>query len=130
MPEPVDDPASTDPARLLTVSVERTGDAAIVVAAGEIDLATIPQLETAISTVFTNPPPLLVLDFADVRFCASNGLSLLVETHQEAGPGTTVRVVIDNPSVLRAITVTGLEQTLDIRSTRDDALRAPGTAPS
>ena len=60
---------------------------------GELDMATVKQLEQAIAE-FVRPGRTVVIDMAQLRFIDSSGIGLLVSAYQQTGE----RVVICNPS--------------------------------
>jgi anti-anti-sigma factor len=64
-----------------------------ILLSGEVDMATVKQLEETIAEVMRPGRP-VVIDMAALTYIDSSGLSLLVWTHQQSGE----RVVICNPS--------------------------------
>ncbi len=109
---------------LLRVTREPVADGVVVHVAGEVDLATAPQLVGELVEL-ENQAPLpawLVLDLTDVTFLASVGLSALVEHDKRCrDAGVELRVVAGNRIVARAITLTGLAETLRLFDTIDQA---------
>jgi anti-sigma B factor antagonist len=91
----------------LTVD-ERAGSAGVtLVLRGEIDIATAPALRTAVQRYAEAETDRVVLDFADVTFCDSQGLSALVTlANQFRG-----RLVLTNLGdfMVRLLAVTGLK---------------------
>lgn len=83
----------------------------VVVLRGELDFATAPIAETALSSILDGSPERLVFDLTDVSFLDSSGIAVLVRSTHQAGS-----VVVRNPStvVRRVIECTGLEETLHI----------------
>lgn len=62
-----------------TVQEERTGESATIVCAGELDIATAPNLEKAVDNVFGSVPPAkLSLDWSGLTFMDSTGIRLLL----------------------------------------------------
>lgn len=59
-------------------TVERDGDVATVMAAGEIDLASSPDLRTELQALLDDGVRRLVLDLSGVSFIDSSGLGVLV----------------------------------------------------
>lgn len=96
----------------LSIITRRLGaDAVRVYLAGEIDLATAPQLRFALSDVVaaTAPPAEINVDLAGVTFLDATGVGLLVrarEVARRAGVGLSVH----NPRgiVMRVLDVLGL----------------------
>lgn len=106
----------------LQVTRERRGDAEVVAVAGEIDMATVEQLRSAVRAAHEAGPRLLVVDLTGVGFLASTGLSALVEAHELRGK--SLRVVADNRAVLRALGLVALDRLLVVHPTLDEALSA------
>lgn len=59
-------------------SVERDGNVATILAAGEIDLASSPDLRSALQALLDDGVRRLVLDLSGVTFIDSSGLGVLV----------------------------------------------------
>jgi anti-anti-sigma factor len=96
----------------------------VVVASGEIDLATSPDLRTALRAPEAQAP-VVVLDLREVSFMDSSGLGVIVGQNKRAREeGFTFAVAISGASeVERILQISGLAATLDIRSTPDELLR-------
>ncbi|NUR07540.1 MAG: STAS domain-containing protein [Nocardioidaceae bacterium] len=95
----------------------------VVVASGEVDLATAPSLRQAISDHLAAGQTLLLLDMTDVTFIDSTGLGILVGAAKKArGLGGSMRLVCDNPRILRLLTITGLARALPVHPTRAEAV--------
>ncbi|MET8654000.1 MULTISPECIES: STAS domain-containing protein [Nocardia] len=108
----------------LLLEVERTsvGSTAVLTVSGEVDVASAPQLQSAIDEALREQPPVLVVDLSGVGFFGSAGLSvLLVAT--EAAPSGGLRVVASD-QVRRPIEVTGLDKLLAVFDTLDRAVEA------
>ena len=76
----------------LTVEEQRTATDAVLRLVGEIDMATAGDLRAAATKTIRNPPDRVVLDFAGVTFCDSQGLSTLISLNRDitAAGGTLV----------------------------------------
>jgi anti-sigma B factor antagonist len=100
----------------LTVSLQSEDGIAIVRAAGELDLATAPQLARAIAAVNGRPPRVLV-DLAAVEFCDSAGLRALLGAAREveARAGRLVVAVAPGGAVERLLEISGLREFLHVR---------------
>ena len=85
------------------------GGATIVAVAGEVDLATAPELRAALMAV----PGDLTVDMAEVSFMDSTGLSALI-TAQKHTVGSGHRFTVTNESdlVARTMELTGLYDVL------------------
>lgn len=64
-----------------------------ILLSGELDMATVKQLEETIAEVMRPGRP-VVIDMAELTYMDSSGLRLLARTYQQTGE----RVVISNPS--------------------------------
>jgi anti-sigma B factor antagonist len=101
---------------LATVAVERPADdIAVVRVDGEVDMVTAPALESQVVSLLEEKPRVLVIDLSAVRFFSSAGLAVLALAHREADEATELRVVANDPAVLRPMELTGLTEDLLIR---------------
>jgi anti-sigma B factor antagonist len=107
------------------VSVERSGTTAVVRLAGELDLATTPEL----ADVLHGLEPAcerIILDLTGLEFIDSTGLRLAVVEHdRSAVDGFEFVIAGAAGSVLRVLRLTGLDVTLplapDVASVLGDA---------
>jgi anti-anti-sigma factor len=114
--------AVTRPESPLTVTLEREGEIAVVRAAGELDLATAPQLVRAISKACDGrPPPRVLVDLEAIEFCDSAGLrALMGAAHEvEVRAGRLVVAVAPGGAVDRLLEIAGLREFLHVRSPAD-----------
>lgn len=117
---------------LLQVSYEAVDGAAVIHAAGEVDMATRERLDLQLQGAESQEttPALVVLDLTGVRFLASTGLSLLVDHHETcAEVGSRLIVVATGRTVLRPIQLTGLDSFLTIVPTVQVALASASSLP-
>ncbi|MEU5694589.1 STAS domain-containing protein [Actinosynnema sp. NPDC020468] len=111
-------------------STRRTPEGTPVVSVeGEIDAASATELTTAVAAAVDGAAAgFCVLDLSAVTFLNAAGLAALVSVagHGERH-GLPVRVVVDsNRRVIRPIEVTGLDRSLALFHTVEEALRAHG----
>jgi anti-sigma B factor antagonist len=109
----------------MRVKVETTidGRAGIVAADGEIDLASTPRLREALSDHLAAGRTHLLINLCEVTFMDSTGLGVLVGAGKKAtGLGGSLRIVCDNPRLLRLLAITGISRSLPVLSTVDEAL--------
>jgi anti-sigma B factor antagonist len=117
---------STQPSRQLQpvplrLTTHRGADGAVrLTVAGEIDLATVDPLADAMTSIIdaTPQPGRLVVDFADVTFLDSSGVSALVAAWRLASAREVdFRVTDCRPNVLRVLEITGMAKplTADVR---------------
>lgn len=108
----------------ITVSVEHRDETAVIVVGGEIDLNTAPTLEAVLTDVLADKPATLVVELSAVDFMGSVGLRILVSGQEQMGGAAHFGVVVDGPATRRPIEITGLEQTLGLYPTLDQAVTA------
>jgi anti-sigma B factor antagonist len=97
---------------------------AVLKVGGDIDLATVSALQTAIDEALKPKPTGLVIDLTDVEFLASAGLQILVATHDNVRRSAQFAVVANSPATSRPIELTGLDQIFALYPTLDEALTA------
>ncbi|WP_253891651.1 STAS domain-containing protein [Actinokineospora diospyrosa] len=92
---------------------------------GDIDLATRPAVDAALTVRLARRPRLLVVDLTHVGFVGACGLTMLVQARQRArGAGGEVAVAGCGVAVLRAMEVTCLLGEISPYATVADALVA------
>lgn len=80
----------------LRLSIVVDEAAAVLVLGGELDLATVRQLERALQTVTASSAPRVIVDTSEVEFCDVTNLRLLVATASSlVGQGR--QLVLRNP---------------------------------
>jgi anti-sigma B factor antagonist len=108
-----------------TVVEEDLGDRTrIISAAGEIHVSTAPELAERLDGAIAAGRTRIVLDFTEVGFIDSTGLSVLLNGLRQVGrEDGALSVVCTNPTVLRLFEITRLDATFDIVPARDEALK-------
>ena len=104
----------------LTVHVRTIPAPTLVTVAGEIDVVTASQLR---DRVLPLPDDDLVLDISGVRLCAAAGLRVMLEL-QDRRARTGAQLVLAAPpsTVRRVLCVTGLDKTLPVAASVEDAV--------
>src|SRR5947209_1173327 len=93
------------------VDVRRDGETLVVVPVGELDIATVPVLRSALRRHRASPE--LVLDLRHVSFVDSAGLALVLEEHLRAEQERVkFRLVRGNEVVHQVFEMTGLSRRL------------------
>jgi anti-sigma B factor antagonist len=106
-----------------SVSVGPDEGCTVVSVAGEVDVATAPELRDRLLEVISGDPPLLVVDLLDVTFIDSTALAVLIEAlKQSDAKGAVMRIVASEPRILKVFSITGLTEIFAIRSTRQEAI--------
>jgi anti-anti-sigma factor len=102
----------------------------IVAVRGELDLSTASDLEAPLEDAVSSGDASVLIDLSECEFIDSTGIALIVRAWQRLdraadGEGSG-RVVIcsGNDQVRRVLEITGLELSIPIHSTRDEALAA------
>jgi anti-anti-sigma factor len=109
----------------LTVSTEQRPPVVVISVAGELDMATAPQLQTQITELLEQGHARLVFDLAEVSFCDSTGLSVFVRAKNSCDEmDGIVRLAAPQRGVLRILQVSGLVEVLQTYPTVDEAVTA------
>ncbi|WP_067683415.1 STAS domain-containing protein [Nocardia miyunensis] len=108
-----------DATRVLDVEVYRREGVTVIAARGEIDILSVPLLQSSFERVRAEGGS-LVVDLSEVGFMGSAGLSALLVAAEAVAP-RKLRVVASN-AVRRPIEVTGLDTMLALFVTLDAAL--------
>jgi anti-sigma B factor antagonist len=98
---------------------ERT---AVISIAGELDLATAPQLKWRLVDALEAGLGAIVVDLGDVTFMDSTALGVLVGVRRGLNIGARLAIVCTHPGVLNIFQIAGLDGAFDIFATRDEAL--------
>jgi anti-sigma B factor antagonist len=111
------EPEAADVA-LTPLALERGGtpNRPVIVARGEIDVATSPLLRSELAVVLTLRPDEITLDLRDVSFVDSSGLGVLVgalKRLREAG-GDRFAIVGAQDAVRKIFGITGLNTMFDL----------------
>jgi anti-sigma B factor antagonist len=103
-------------------------DVAMLVAGGDIDFNATPQLRQRIVAYIEAGKRRLVIDLSQVTFIDSTAIGVLIGVLvrlQDAGGGSlTVVCDEDNKKVLRIFEIAGIEDVIEVHSTREEALSA------
>lgn len=93
---------------------------AVIAVRGEIDLATAPTLAAYLQD---GAEHVTILDLTGVSFIDSTGLRVLLSAH-EAASGEDRRFVIiaEQGPVTKLFSITGVDELLDLRDSRDAAV--------
>jgi anti-anti-sigma factor len=98
----------------------------VVSASGEIDLSTVPALETALLEAQSAALATLIVDLDRVTFLDSSGISALVAAHKRANAaGTGLRIISSARAVRRPLELVGLDAVLKLFDSYDAALAEP-----
>ena len=102
----------------LTVEEKRTATDVVLVLTGEIDMATTGDLRAATGRSLREPLSRVVLDFAGVTFCDSQGLSTLISLNREVSAAGSRLVLTGVGDFMgRLLEITGLRAAFDVQET-------------
>jgi anti-sigma B factor antagonist len=99
------------------------GDFPVVAVAGEIDVATAPQLRECLHQVIAQGQSTVVLDLLDVTFLDSTALGVLVGALKRCRElGGELHIVVTDARIMKIFEITGLTKVFPIA----DSLTAAG----
>jgi anti-sigma B factor antagonist len=105
----------------LQVAVEELEGIPVLRAAGELDLATIPELRVVFNEITDQSPRAIIFDFAGITYLDSSGLGILVSAKRRLGGHGGEVIVISNAScVLKALALSGLDQIIRVFQTEQE----------
>lgn len=96
---------------------------------GELDLSTAPELEVPLDQALEGDEGSLLIDLTQCEFIDSTGIALIVRAWQRLQGGNNGRTLVlcsQNDQVRRVLEITGLELSIPVHKTRDEALAAMG----
>jgi anti-anti-sigma factor len=94
---------------------------------GELDLSTAPELEGPLEGTLSSDEGSVLIDLSQCEFIDSTGIALIVRAWQRLDSGGNGRALVicsANDQVRRVLEITGLELSIPVHLTRDDALAA------
>jgi anti-sigma B factor antagonist len=109
-------------AEQLVVEQQQLPESTLLSASGEIDLASVGELESALGSALEAGATRVVLDLRGVSFLDSTGLRALIAAHtQMEEVGGSLALVVDGGPVERLFEITGIGSTLNIHRTVEAA---------
>lgn len=111
-------------ARNFNVATSWVDRTAVLSVGGDVDALTAPDLAEAIFAVQAEQPSAVIVDFSDVEFLASAGMTVLVNAHQELTPEARFLVVAEGPGTSRPLKLMGLDSLFALYPTLAAALGA------
>ena len=105
----------------LTVTVESVDDVPVIRAAGELEIATVPEMRTKVTEVAERRPRAIVFDFRQLGYLDSSGLGILVSARKRlAAYGGEVVIITAQSAVLKALSLSGLDQIMRIYASEEE----------
>jgi anti-sigma B factor antagonist len=106
---------ASEPAQPIALAVEQRGDAVVVRVRGELDILTAPAMADALAEAVAAGPRVVVVDLAEVAFCASSGLQAMLRARDAAGRhGVRLCLARLSPAAQRTMTVSGMLRLFEI----------------
>ena len=112
---------SIDEARAVISAETPEWPGALIVARGELDVQSVPELRARLAEAIDAGKTSVVVDLAEVSFIDSLSLSALVGARRRLDDSGRLAIVAVHEYVLLILQATGLEQVLDVFATRDEA---------
>jgi anti-sigma B factor antagonist len=108
----------------VTVHTKIEGHAPVVVVTGEIDMATAPMVERALTEAIETGDGAVVLDLCDVTFFDSSGLRAAIVAHRELSEhGRRLSIAcLPDGHVWRTFSLAGVDRLLNLHPSRAAAL--------
>jgi anti-anti-sigma factor len=94
---------------------------------GELDLSTAPDLESPLEQALESEEGSVLIDLSQCEFIDSTGIALIVRAWQRldgGGDGRNLVLCSQNDQVRRVLEITGLELSIPVHLTRDEAISA------
>jgi anti-anti-sigma factor len=99
---------------------------------GELDLSTAPDLEGPLEHTLESDEGSVLIDLSQCEFIDSTGIALIVRAWQRLDGGEDGRNLVlcsQNDQVRRVLEITGLELSIPVHPTRDEAISALAAQP-
>ncbi len=113
----------SDPVQLRTA--RPAPDCVVLSVAGEVDLVTAPDIETAVTRELDGGATLLVVDLSGVTFFGSLGLAVLIRTGADAEERAAALRLVPNKLVLRTMELTATGELFALYPTVEAAVSGP-----
>ena len=121
----MNDPREPPRAALSIESELRAGSVRLAVA-GELDIATVPQLEGELRSLLTGSATEVVIDLNGLTFIDSSALRMfIVLSNRAASEGWTLRLVRPSEQARAVFEITGANDHLPLEDSADSAGREP-----
>lgn len=112
----------------ISTSVHHRDGVVVLTVGGEVDLSTAPAFEAAIDGALAEEPAILVVELSAMEFLASAGVRILAAAREKLSKSGQLAVVANSPVTRRPIELLGLDKTVALYPTLDDALTALQTS--
>jgi anti-sigma B factor antagonist len=107
----------------LLIEVSRNGDRVVVRLQGELDLASVPMLESEMENATLDDPATVVLDLSGLEFIDSTGLRAILSLDKRyTESGQTFALVRGSQQVQRLMNMTRVDEHLKIIDSPEEIL--------
>jgi anti-sigma B factor antagonist len=112
------------------IQSQELGDVQVIAVRGELDLHTAPQLEESVEAALESSDPTLAIDLSACEFIDSTGIALIVHAWRrlnddsDGAPAGRFALCGLSNQVQRLFQITGLESTIPMHDTLEEALAA------
>ena len=109
-----------------SVRIARERGACRLVPSGDLDVATVLDLEAAFDEAFSDGTvEMIVIDLTELSFMDSTGINLLLRMNEVSKDVDRLRIINGSPSVVKVLDLTGVRSQLPIISSDDDPFAPP-----
>jgi len=106
---------------IMQIATTPGSDRYVITVSGEVDLASSPELDTAIIAAIESGASSVAIDLTDVSFMDSSGLGVIVRGLKRCREADKdLDLVITNERVLKVFGITGLDQVIPIHDSIED----------
>jgi anti-anti-sigma factor len=107
----------------LSIDVSREGERVVLSLNGELDLASVPLLESEVENATLDSPATIVLDLRKLEFIDSTGLRAILSLDKRSTErGATFALVRGSQQVQRLMSMTRVDEHLRIIATPEEIL--------
>ncbi len=107
----------------LSIDVSREGERVVLSLDGELDLASVPLLESAVENATLDGPATIVLDLRKLEFIDSTGLRAILSLDKRSTErGQTFALVRGSQQVQRLMNMTRVDEHLKIVASPEEIL--------
>ena len=100
-----------------SATVERSDGASVIYLAGELDLASAPDLQACLDEVLASGTEPIIVDVDELSFCDSTGISALVRgVNRARRGGRQLTLRKPRPGIRRVLEITGVTSVIEIAS--------------
>lgn len=105
----------------LKIAVENVDDVPVIRAVGELEIATVPEMRATVTELTELRPRAIVFDLRQISYLDSSGLGILVSAKKRlAAHEGEVVLVTAQPAVLKALSLSGLDQIMRIYASEEE----------